>query len=83
LVEPGKPVCLTEFYRRVFAHYGIALGDKAISTALLAENNSFEKKNYVVTPDTAWIEEALKQGGLLIELSDSISIVRNPDHLEI
>lgn len=83
LVEPGKPVRLTEFYRRVFAHYGIALGDKAISTALLDKNNSFEQKNYVVTPDTAWIEEALKQGGLLIELSDSISIVRNPDHLEI
>lgn len=81
LVEPGQPIRLTEFFRRVFAHYGIALGDKTLSISL-TKDKSIEQKDYVVISDTGWIEETLKQGGLLVELSDSISIVRNPEIYE-
>jgi hypothetical protein len=31
-----------------------------------------------VAADTRWIEETLRQGDFLVELSDAVSIVRNP-----
>lgn len=34
--------------------------------------------SYAVSSSTAWIEEALQQGGFLVELSDAVSIVHNP-----
>jgi hypothetical protein len=34
LIEPGTRVRLDEFYRRIYAHYGIALSSKAVSEAL-------------------------------------------------
>lgn len=78
LLAPGERVRLTEFYRRVFAHYGIALGDQQLATALAWNGSDSGPKDYAVTADTAWVEEALQQGGFLVELSDAVSIVHNP-----
>lgn len=90
LLAPGERVRLSVFYERVFAHYGIALGSQQLATALRwnsgQENTPSEEgtdsvahiADYSVSADTAWIEEALKQGGFLVELSDAISIVYNP-----
>lgn len=79
LVAPGERVRLTVFYARVFAHYGIALGDRQLAIALRWIGNESESRDYAVAADTAWVEEALKQGGFLVELSDAVSIVHNPD----
>lgn len=79
LVAPGERVRLTVFYARVFAHYGIALGDQQLAIALRWIGNESESRDYAVAADTAWVEEALKQGGFLVELSDAVSIVHNPD----
>ena len=78
LVAPGERVRLTVFYARVFAHYGIALGDRQLATALRWSGNEAGARDYAVSADTAWVEEALKQGGFLVELSDAVSIVHNP-----
>ncbi len=78
LLAPGERVRLTEFYARVFAHYGIALGDRQLAAALAWSGNESGNKDYAVAADTAWIEEALQQGGFLVELSDAVSIVHNP-----
>ena len=78
LVPPGKRVRLTEFYQRAFAHYGLALGGQALTTALDWNGSEADAKSYAVAASTAWIEEALQQGGFLIELSDAVSIVHNP-----
>lgn len=78
LVAPGERVRLTEFYRRVFAHYGIALGDQQLATALAWSGGKLSSKDYAVAADTAWVQEALQQGGFLVELSDAVSIVHNP-----
>ena len=69
---------LTEFYQRAFAHYGLALGGQALTTALDWNGSEADAKSYAVAASTAWIEEALQQGGFLIELSDAVSIVHNP-----
>jgi hypothetical protein len=82
LIEKGERVRLTEFYARVFAHYGIALGDKQLLVALGANGNLEETQDYTAVADTAWVEEALQQGGFLVELSDAVSIVHNPDGKE-
>lgn len=79
LVVPGERVRLTVFYARVFAHYGIALGDRQLAIALRWIGSESESRDYAVAADTAWVEEALKQGGFLVELSDAVSIVHNPD----
>lgn len=78
LLAPGERIRLTKFYERVFAHYGIALGDIQIATAMAWNGNHTDRHNYAVATDTTWIEETLQQGGLLVELSDAVSIVHNP-----
>lgn len=77
LVRPGEYLRLTDFYQRVFAHYGIALGGESLATALAWSGGGGEK-SYGLDVSTAWVEEALQQGGFLIELSDAVSIVHNP-----
>lgn len=77
LIRPGEYLRLNEFYQRVFAHYGIALGGEPLATALAWSGGGAEK-SYGLDVSTAWVEEALQQGGFLIELSDAVSIVHNP-----
>lgn len=83
LIAPGERVRLTKFYSRVFAHYGIALGRRQLATALAWNGAESGVKDYAVAADTAWVEEALQQGGFLVELSDAVSIVHNPGNKEV
>lgn len=78
LLHPGEHLRLDRFYERVFAHYGIALGERQLAAALSALDGSDTGRDYAVSANTAWIEEALRQGGFLVELSDAVSIVHSP-----
>lgn len=78
LIPPGERVRLNVFYERVFAHYGIALGSQQLATALHWMGSESGPADYAVATDTGWLEEALQQGGLLVELSDAVSMVHNP-----
>jgi hypothetical protein len=83
LVGSGERVRLSEFYRRVFAHFGIALGNSQLVSALSWCGNESDERDYSSAADTSWVEEALHQGGFLVELSDAVSIVCNPDGGEL
>ena len=76
LIPPGERIRLTEFYRRIFVHYGIAIRSTELATALswLGNPNSV----VAVAQDTSWFEDQLQRGGYLIALSDAVSIVWNP-----
>ena len=78
LLKPNERVRLPEFYRRVFAHYGLALTGKELLIALQWSGSEVGHHAYAVSSNTTWIEEALQQGGFLIELSDAVSMVHNP-----
>jgi len=78
LIPPGQRVRLNVFYERVFAHYGIALGSQQLATALHWMGGESGPADYAVATDTGWLEEALQQGGFLVELSDAVSMVHNP-----
>jgi hypothetical protein len=78
LIKPGERIRLTHFYQRVFSHYGIALGGQELAIALAWSGNESGGESYTISANTAWIEEALQQGGFLVELSDAVSIVHNP-----
>lgn len=78
VIKPGERVRLTEFYRRIFAHYGIAIANQQLSVAINWSSISQDNKDYAMTTESLWIEDALKQGGFLVELSDAVSIVYNP-----
>lgn len=76
LIPPGERIRLSEFYRRIFAHYGIAIRSTELALALswLGNPNSV----VAVAQDTSWFEDELQRGGFLIALSDAVSIVWNP-----
>lgn len=82
-VKPDERIRLTEFYRRVFAHFGIALANQELSVAINWSSISVDNQDYVMTTESLWIEEALNQGGFLVELSDAVSIVHNPSNKEL
>ncbi|KKO48134.1 hypothetical protein VT06_13380 [Arsukibacterium sp. MJ3] len=83
VIKPGERVRLTEFYRRIFAHFGIALAGKQLSVAIEWSSISNDTKDYAMTTESLWIEEALRQGGFLVELSDAVSIVYNSSSKEL
>lgn len=78
LLQPNEKIRLTEFYERTFAHFGIALGEKQLAIALQWDVDAAQINDYAVSAQTEWVEETLRQGGLLAELSDAVSIVFNP-----
>jgi len=78
LVAPGERIRLTDFYKRVFAHYGIALGGEQLAIALNWCGHEQNKGSYAISSNTTWVEEALQQGGFLVELSDAVSMIKNP-----
>jgi len=79
LIEPGERIPLDTFYESVIAHYGIALGSQQLAATLAQKGqDGASHRDYAVAADTRWIEETLRQGNFLVELSDAVSIVRNP-----
>ena len=76
LIEPGQRIRLSEFYRRIFAHYGIAISSREQAIAL--EWLRGTKGELAVSRDASWFENELQRGGVLIELSDAVSMVENP-----
>lgn len=76
LIAPGDRIRLSEFYRRLFAHYGIAICSGELATAVkwLGKSNS----DVATAQDSSWFEDELRRGGFLIVLSDAVSIVVNP-----
>ncbi len=78
LLKPGERIRLTDFYQRVFAHYGIAISGQPLAIALEWSGSESGQQSYAIASSSAWVEEALQQGGFLVELSDAVSIVHNP-----
>ncbi|MEB4593559.1 hypothetical protein VSS37_21455 [Candidatus Thiothrix sp. Deng01] len=78
LIRPGERIRLNQFYQRIFAHYGIAIGGDQLKVALQWIGKEEDSDTYAVASSSAWVEEALKQGGFLVELSDAVSMVMNP-----
>jgi len=78
LIAPGTRVRLDEFYRRIFAHYGIAISSKELSEALNWLGGPMDV--LAISQEAMWFEEELQRGGLLIALSDAVSMVLNPYH---
>lgn len=76
LIESGTRIKLNDFLNRVYTHFGIAIEGKQIQEAIVWQLE--QSDNSVLNIDVSWVEEDLKQSGLLIELSDAISIVENP-----
>lgn len=76
LIPPGVRMRLDRFYDRLYAHFGIAVGQIQAFSWLQAngENDSSD----VAGLDSSWFEEELRRGGYLIPLSDAVSLVTNP-----
>ncbi|MDA3902099.1 MAG: hypothetical protein PF441_01475 [Desulfuromusa sp.] len=76
LINPGGRIRLSEFYRRIFAHYGIAIASREQAIALKWIRRT--RGELAVSRDASWFEDELQRGGVLIELSDAVSMVENP-----
>ena len=77
LISPGDRIFLNTFYERLYAHYGIAVKGEQLASALNWVGDK-SQGYYADQNKNSWLEESLKQGGFLIELSDSVSMVKNP-----
>jgi len=76
LIRPGERIKLNEFYRRLFAHYGISIASKEIAIAIKWMDSSMNLTG--ITANSSWFEDELLRGGFLIALSDAVSMVQNP-----
>jgi hypothetical protein len=76
LILPGERIRLDKFYDRLFAHFGIAVGQRQASYWLQASGDSDSAD--AAGLDSSWFEEELRRGGYLIPLSDAVSLVTNP-----
>lgn len=76
LIPAGQRIQINEFLARIQAHYSISFYADQLQEAICWQ---YEKVSEPTTDiKLTWFEESLRQSGLLIELSDSISIVKNP-----
>ena len=76
LIPAGKRIQMTEFLARIQTHFAISFFGEQLQDALQWQ---YEQPSDPTTDiKLNWFEESLKQSGLLIELSDSVSIVKNP-----
>lgn len=76
LIKPSERIKLTDFLQRIYAHFGIALEGEQLQEAIAWQLET--SQDTIMNVDISWVEEGLKQSGLLIELSDAVSIVINP-----
>ncbi|MEH6626567.1 MAG: hypothetical protein V7739_08985 [Motiliproteus sp.] len=78
LLSPGERITMDDFYERVFSHFGIVMGGGQLGQAFEWMGGA-EEREYESYYKCDWIEDLLKRSGLLIELSDAVSIVINPN----
>ena len=76
LIKPSERIKMTDFLKRIYAHFGIAIEGEQLQEAIAWQLES--NQDTIISVDISWVEEGLKQSGLLIELSDAVSIVVNP-----
>lgn len=76
VIRPGERVTYETFKKLVFAHYGIAMDDERIGRAC-----SWCGTGRLTTlggNSDRWVEDMLDASGVLVRLSDSCSLVKNP-----
>ncbi len=78
LVPPDSRMRFNRFIERAFLHYGMAISPDELSIASgWTMPDSPEKTGW---SEPEWLMEKLNAGGFLIQLSDAVSIVKNPFH---
>ncbi len=75
-IPPGKRVTYDSFKTLLFAHYGLAVDDETIGRSCLWSGTA--RLTTLGGDADAWLTEMLDASGMLIRLSDSCSLVRNP-----
>lgn len=76
LIPAGKRIQMTDFLARIQTHFAISFFGEQLQEALQWQYEQLSDPTTDIK--LTWFEESLKQSGLLIELSDSVSIVKNP-----
>ena len=76
LIPPGERLTYEKFKRIIFSHYGIATDDETIGQA--CEWCGTAKLATLGGTSDMWLVEMLKASGVLVQLSDSSSLVLNP-----
>jgi hypothetical protein len=76
IVPPGKRITYDSFKDLLFAHYGFAVDEQQIAKACEWSGTSSLSTLGGQTDD--WLTEMLDASGVLIQLSDSYSLIHNP-----
>lgn len=76
LLRPGERITYDTFKKLLLAHYGIAVDDAGLAAA--CEWSGTSRLTTLGGNTDEWLIEMLNAAGVLIRLSDSCSLVRNP-----
>jgi hypothetical protein len=76
LVRPGERIRYDTFKKLLLAHYGIAVDDAGLAAACVWSGTS--RLTTLGGNADEWLIEMLNAAGVMIRLSDSCSLVRNP-----
>lgn len=76
VLRPGERVTYDTFKKLLLAHYGIAVDD--VSLAASCEWSGTSRLSSLGGKSDEWMIDMLNAAGVLIRLSDSCSLVRNP-----
>lgn len=76
LLRPGERITYATFKKLLLAHYGIAVDDASLAAA--CEWSGTSRPTTLGGNCDEWLIEMLNAAGVLIRLSDSCSLVRNP-----
>lgn len=77
LIPPGRRWTLSTFKKRLYLHFGIAISGVELEKAV---KWSYPDRAFALggNDHDKWFEDKLRATGLLIPLSDAISLVHNP-----
>lgn len=76
LLRPGERVTYDTFKKLLLTHYGIAVDDAGLAAS--CEWSGTSRLSTLGGDSDEWLIEMLNAAGVLIRLSDSCSLVRNP-----
>ncbi|HEY4537404.1 MAG TPA: hypothetical protein VIG45_02990 [Erysipelothrix sp.] len=76
LIPDGQRIQINELLSRIYTHFSISIFGDQLQEAMSWQYEQLSEPTTDIK--LTWFEESLRQSGLLIELSDSISIVKNP-----
>ncbi|MGM0608251.1 MAG: hypothetical protein ACQESP_07525 [Candidatus Muiribacteriota bacterium] len=76
IIRPGERMTFESFKEQLFIRFGIAIGTNFLTDSI--EWSGFHKPDSLGSDTDQWVINMLNESGMLVVLSDSCSMIKNP-----